>query len=464
MKRFYCLISAITAIFTLTQCDNNTDTLGSSVVPDRDIVTARTETFYAKSATITANDSILANTSDVYLGKYTDGNDGTSLSSSFITQFGCTENFEFPADSVIGDSAAYTILRLYIDKYYGDSLNAMQCEVYALDKVVEEGVPYYTNFTPENFYDNEEKPLASKTFNVIDYTQHDSIINGNYTRRIDITLPNSIGNTFIDKFYETDSEGNRVGNAYFANTEAFIENIFKGVYVKCTQGDGTLVKIYRSRLDIGSKHYIKSSTGKLDSIETLSAPFYSGKEVLQVNKFINSDLDKLTEERGHTYIKTPAGLFTEITLPVIDVVENCDSLNSAKIAFEKYKEGTGSPHRTLLMVRKNQMHRFFLKSDLHDNKTSYLANLSENKYTFGNISDMIKTLYKEYTDGVAEDRDWEAKNPNWNKVVLIPVTTTLDSNGNVLKIVHDISLSCIKLRGGDAYDIPIEIVTSKFND
>ena len=138
MKRFSYLILARSAIFTLTQCDDTTDTLGSSIVPDHDMVTARTDTFYAKSATIMANDSILANTSDVYLGKYTDEKDNTSFSSSFVTQFGCTEGFEFPSEGVIGDSATYTILRLYIDKYYGDSLNAMHCEVYALDKILEE--------------------------------------------------------------------------------------------------------------------------------------------------------------------------------------------------------------------------------------------------------------------------------------------------------------------------------------
>ena len=464
MKRFSYLILAITAIFALTQCDDTTGTLGSSIVPDHDMVTARTDTFYAKSATIMANDSILANTSDVYLGKYTDEKDNTSFSSNFITQFGCTEGFEFPSEGVIGDSATYTILRLYIDKYYGDSLNAMHCEVYALDKILEEGTPYYTNFTPEEFYNNGEKPLASKTFNVIDYTQPDSIINGEYTRRIDITLPNSIGNMFIEKFYETDSEGNRVGNKYFSNTEEFIKNIFKGVYVKCTQGDGTLVKIYRSRLDIGFARYIKSSSGQLDTIQPLSAPFYSGKEVMQVNKFTNSNIEKLAEEKNHTYIKTPAGLFTEVTLPVIDIVENCDSLNSVKIAFEKYNDGTGTPHTTLLMVRKGDMHKFFIKSDLADNKTSYLTGLAENKYTFSNISEILKVLYKEYTEGIAGDSDWEAKNPDWNKVVLVPVTTTSDTYGNVLKIIHDIRLSSIRLRGGDAYNIPIEIVTSKFND
>lgn len=464
MKRFSYIIMAALAILTFSQCDDNTDTVGNSIIPDRDVITARTDTFYAKSATIMVNDSILANTSDVYLGKYTDGTDNSTLSSSFITQFGCTENFEFPEEGVIGDSATFTTLRLYIDKYYGDSLNAMRCEVYALDKVLEDIKPYYTNLTPEEFYDSSEAPLAKKVFNVIDHTEHDSIINGGYTRRIDIQLPNSIGNMFIKKFYETDSEGIRTGNKYFANTETFINNIFKGIYVKCTHGDGTLVKIFRSRIDIGFDRLIKGSKNEPDSIDKLSAPFYSGKEVLQINKFQNTNIDKLAAEKNHTYIKTPAGLFTEVILPVLDIIENSDTINSARIVFKKYQEGIGTPHPTLLMVRKSDMYKFFLKSSLNDDKTSYLSNLSNGEYIFSNISEMLKTIYAEHAEGIEQDSNWEASNPDWNKVVLIPVVTTADSYGNVLKIVHDIRLSSIKLNGGEANEIPVQVITSKFNN
>ena len=72
--------------------------------------------------------------------------------------------------------------------------------------------------------------------------------------------------------------------------------------------------------------------------------------------------------------------------------------------------------------------------------------------------------HKEYKDGIAENPNWEAENPDWNKVVLIPVSTTKDSNGSVVKITHDISISSIRLRGGTEYKIPIEVITSRFND
>ena len=248
----------------------------------------------------------------------------------------------------------------------------------------------------------------------------------------------------------------------------FIKDVFKGVYVKCTQGDGTVLKIYRARLDIGFKRYIESSTGERDSIQALSAPFYSGKEVLQVNNFDNDDLAPLANEQEHTYLKTPAGLYTEVTLPILDIV-GPDTINSAKITFTRYNETAGhtrTPHSTLLMVRKCDMYKFFLKNKLADSKTSFITGFtsSTNEYTFSNIASLIKACHREYQEGVENNSNWEAENPDWNKVVLIPVSTTEDSNNSIVKIMHDISISSVRLRGGTEYEIPIEVITSKFND
>lgn len=469
MKRFSYFLLAITAILTFAQCDDNTEGLGSSIIPGNDIISAETKTFHATSRTILANDSILANNSEVYLGQFTDPESGTVFNSSFITQFGCAEGFELPEDGVVGDSSTYLKLRLYFNEYYGDSLNAMRCEVYELDNTLQEGIPYYTNLSPEDFYEQGKTPLAAKTFNAIDFTQHDTILYGEYTRHIEIPLPSSIGNRFVKMYYEKDEEGKIIGKKHFANSEAFINDVFKGVYVKCTHGDGTVIKVYRARLDLGFQRYIKSSSGEKDSIQALTAPFYSGKEVLQANKFNNNNLTELLDENGHTYIKTPAGLFTEVTLPVIEAMESCDTINSAKLVFTRYNQtgdATSNAHQTLLMVKKSDMYKFFLKNSLADNKTSYLTTFDNgnNEYRFSNISNMLKHCYNEYTKGIESDSNWESSNPDWNKVVLIPVKTTKDSNGNVVKIVHDISISSMRLRGGTEYSIPIEIVTSKFND
>lgn len=121
------------------------------------------------------------------------------------------------------------------------------------------------------------------------------------------------------------------------------------------------------------------------------------------------------------------------------------------------------------------MYKFFLKNKLADNKTSFVTNFtsSTNEYTFNNIASLIKVCYKEYQEGIESNSNWVADNPDWNKIVLIPVSTTIQSNKDqatgrdivtIVKIAHDISISSVRLRGGTEYEIPIEVITSKFND
>ena len=165
-------------------------------------------------------------------------------------------------------------------------------------------------------------------------------------------------------------------------------------------------------------------------------------------------------------------------MPIEEIVESCDTINSAKITFTRYNETAGytrTPHSTLLMVRKCDMYKFFLKNKLADNKTSFVTNFtsSTNEYTFNNIASLIKVCYKEYQEGIESNSNWVADNPDWNKIVLIPVSTTIQSNKDqatgrdivtIVKIAHDISISSVRLRGGTEYEIPIEVITSKFND
>ena len=156
-------------------------------------------------------------------------------------------------------------------------------------------------------------------------------------------------------------------------------------------------------------------------------------------------------------------------LPICELVESCDTINSAKIIFARYNEEAGalnSAHGTLLMLRKADMYKFFLKNQLSDGKTSYLTSFTSgtNEYVFSNIANLFKHCYHEYISSGLSLAEWEAKNPDWDKVVLIPVSTTADSNGSVVKIVHDISIASMRLRGGTEYEIPIEVVTSKFKE
>ena len=138
MKRVLFILAILISTIAFIGCDDNTDMLGSSIVPSGDAMAIDTMTFYAKSRSIMANDSILANTNRVYLGKHTDPETGTIFSSDFIAQFNCVENYGFPEEGVLGDSAYKIELKLFYNNYFGDSLNTMKCEVFELNKKLED--------------------------------------------------------------------------------------------------------------------------------------------------------------------------------------------------------------------------------------------------------------------------------------------------------------------------------------
>ena len=471
MKRILFILATLISTIAFTSCDDNTEMLGSSIIPSGDAMTIDTMTFYATSRSILANDSILASTNHVYLGKHTDPETGTVFSSDFIAQFNCAENYGFPEEGVLGDSAYKIELKLFYNSYFGDSLNTMKCEVFELNKKLEEGVPYYTNINPEDFYDAQSEAIAEKTYCAIDNAIADSIKYGDgYTPSITIDLPLELGHRFIKKYYEKSATGEHIGKEYFANSENFISNILKGLYVKSTQGDGTVIYVSMARINLHFQHYITSSSGKKDSIATAIATFSSTKEVLQVNKFSNENLQSLIDDNSCTYLKTPAGIFTEVELPIVEIAEETDTLNLTKITFTRYNQKSDYQYKYsvpsgLLMVRKSDMYNFFLKNKSYDKITSFYTtfNKTYNQYVFNNISRLINYCYAEYEKNVAIDPDWATKNPDWNKVVLIPVTTTTDSNGNIVGITHDLKMSNVKLLGGDD-KVAIKIITSRFNE
>ncbi len=480
MKKSIIFLSVITTLISFAACDDNTDAIGSSVIPENDTISITTKTFEATTKSFVAKDSILANTNRVYLGRYTDPEANTILTSDFIAQFNCVENYGFPSN-LAGDSILKIELKLFYDSFYGDSLNTMQCEVYELDNTLQEGVPYYTNIDPQEFYDKDKKPLASHTYCATDITIPDSMkLNDDYTPSVTITLPKEIGNRFINKYFEVDENGDSIGKANFANSEEFINNVFKGVYVKSTQGDGTVINISMARLNVHFQFYTIGTSGKLDSLTNGIATFSSTREVLQANKFSNKTSDEhsndsfeefINRQTEHTYLKTPAGVFTEVTLPIKEITEDCDTLNSVKIAFTRYNDNSeynkpySVPYR-LLMVRKSDMYNFFLKNKVSDNKTSYIStfNSSNNEYTFNNIAKLIKHCSSEYEQGTATDAAWEEKNPDWNKVMLIPVSTSTDNMGNIISVTHYLGLANTKLKGGTKDKITVSVVTSSFEN
>ena len=224
MKRtHYWIILSMMLTTVFAACDDTTEGLGQNMMPSEDNISIAQKVYSATSRSLLAGDSILAKTSTAYLGRYTDPTYGT-FEADFLAQFHCVEDFQFP-ETIAGDTATSAEVRLYVSSFFGDSISPSHLSVYPLNKVLEEDRNYYTDLNPEEYYDATQAPLASRPYTSNDKTLPDSVTDdNNYVPYIRVQLPRQFGTDIIRKYQENP--------AYFANTEAFINNVCKGMYFK----------------------------------------------------------------------------------------------------------------------------------------------------------------------------------------------------------------------------------------
>lgn len=466
-------------------CDDTTDEVGQSLTDSMDQVNVTTDTFTVTTRSIMA-DSVYSRNTVGYLGRVKDPESGIYITGDFMTQFNVLEDYMmFPLESDIisrdenGDAICDSCeLRLFCDQYFGDSLATMKVTAMEMSKPMEEGVMYYSNFDPEaEGYIREDGINKSKVYAIYDqritqlyrdsgyYTTNIYIqLNDPYTDKNNVTY-NNFG-TYLMRMYHEHPE-------YYHNFYTFTHNVFPGFYVKTEEGIGSMAYIDVSRINAYFNFVSDGDTS------TTYIPFSGTEEVLQTTHISNSTdkLQDLADDNTCTYLKTPAGIFTEMTLPVEDIMsghEN-DTLNTAKIVLTRYNntiQGTYTldTPSALLMVQKDSLYTFFENGEIIDDVESFLATNSsssytlngssnvDNTYTFNNISSLITHMYDLKTEGRAGD--------NWNKVVIVPVTLTTNSSGTITKIVHDMSMTSTRLVGGSENrydDILITVIYSKFS-
>lgn len=441
----------------VTACDDDTNTLGSEMMPITDLVSKESKIYDVNTESYSAGDSVLARTTMSYIGRFTDPETGTIIKSDFLAQFHCIEDFAFP-DSVVDDNITSAEIRLYVNNFIGDSLTSFKLNVYPLNKVMNPDQDYYTNIDPLQYCDINAAPIAEKWYTLSDRTiQDESRWKSDYYNNIRIPLPREIGQAIYDLY--------RKSPETFSNSETWINSGLvgsKGFYFKLESGDGALAYIDIAQLILNFRYYDQ----ELEKDTVGTCQFAATEEVIQATRFENSNLDKLLADKSATYLKSPAGIFTLATLPA-EQLSKSDTINTAKIMFTRYNDVVESGFKlsipkTLLMVRLDDyLNGYFEKYKVCDNYTSYLAsfNSKTNTYEFNNIAHILNIMMEEKKNGTATE--------NYNKVLLIPVEPTYDSNtaatGSLVKLCHDFSMTSARLVGGESDKVKLEIIYSKFN-
>lgn len=459
------LMAVLVITAALYSCDDSTTGVGD-FVSNIDKIEAFSDTYKVTSRTEKL-DKIYSRTNRAYLGKYTDADFG-QFSADFITQINCPENFELP-EHLIGITGAS--LELYYTNYYGDSLATLTVQVDELDKVIEDADTdlYYTTYDPKKYYDETAKPLARKSYAAVDFSVSDSLRNtSTYYPNIKIDLGDDFSKRIQQKYTDNPE--------YFKDAYSFINNVLKGFYVHTVQGDGSVVYIQDIWLRLSIDYYTeRESTGKIDSLAHDSSILAASKEVLMSTKMENDEkLKEMADSENDnynkfTYLKTPAGLCTEVNIPIEDIYSkhSNDTINSVTLSIKKYRYSGSEENseyemgipQNVLLVRKGDYENFFENNKTYDNKTSFLGTYSSNtnSYTFSKLNRLISQVFSEIRTG-------ENNNEDRDKVLLIPVTTETDTEGNIIGVSHDMEVNAARLFGGEkGEELSIDIVYTRPN-
>lgn len=497
------LFTAIAFIaMAMISCTEDTDTIGSSITNDTDRLLFSTGVYNATSRSILA-DSVYSHNSDCYFGMVKDPETNTYVKSDIMAQFNMIEGFSLPSEDkmlskidgeVVADSCCISLFVKY-SKSYGDTLNAMKMRVSELNAPIDDKYTHYSNFDlKKNGYIRNDGLKINKMFTVRDLKLSDGNLyslqhnipyqgtssdSGYYDRiLIPMNVPytakdgrtyNNYGTYVMRTYYEHPE--------YFTNSYRFVHNVCPGFNFEITDGLGVMANIMEIDIQMFYSFITPTDTTAYTSVYLSSTP-----EVLQTAHIVNDRkaLEDLVNDNSCTYLKSPAGIFTEVTLPVDEISQAHanDSLLSVSISFSRQNSDveTSNPISTpssILMVHKDSLYSFFENKTMYDYKSSFYAALSStNNYSFNSIGNIITLMAQQKAEGLKSDPDWVAKHPDWNKVVLVPVSTTVkyssDYYGNTTSTVsavgNQLGLSSTKLVGGPNSPIEVKVIYAKFND
>lgn len=477
--KFIKLTAFLLAAFSMVACDDTTDTLGSSITNKVDNLTITDATYNVETQSLVAG-PVLSKSNNGIIGRVKDPETGTYLTADYMTQMVPLSTFSVDTLQYIKDAnngelrADSCYLLVSYQSTYGDSLAPMKVTAYEMSKPMTEDKNYLTDFDPiaegyiaENGYHN------SATYSLSKATGNFKIyLNKPYTK--DGVTYDNYGTYMLKKFVEHPE--------YFKSNYQFLKNVCPGFYIKHEGGIGNVADVWNTEVQFywSRQKTIKASDGVTDSI----AKGYGfnridgTEEALQTNHIVNdaASIASLAADPSCTYLKSPAGIFTEVTLPVEEILrdhEN-DTLNTASVTFPRINN-TETDNQYIfdtpsyvLMIPKDSIDSFFENGDVVNNRNSFYASYSSsttNGYTFSNISNLITAMSKK-----------KGSSENWNKAVLIPITvsTVVENNSTMIsKMTHNMSLTSTRLvkgtnettsDGKPASPIQIKVIYSKFKD
>ena len=396
------LFAAMGAITGFTACDDTVSPIGSSLTGDN--VEIVIDSAFSISGHSVRVEAISPKTTDQLIGSIDIPAYG-KLSSEFVAQFlPSTEldTADFTAANV--DSLVLT-LRYARGAFIGDSVAPMGLTVYPLTKVLPTDIS--SDFDPAGYYSTT--PLGSKIYNTSTFNESDTAKAQSY-RDINITFPKELGQRLFKAFEDN--------GANYANGRVFAQNVFPGISVQSTYGNGRLTLVSLCAMSMYMrKIYYNEEDEKLDTLDAQHLYYRVTPEVISNNTLHYTMSQTLSDmlDAGHTMLIAPTGSEVQLTFPAKEIISRYKHdtdgravINglSLKLPVDSIENGHNiMPPPYALLVLSKDRDEFFAKNKLTDDLTSFYAEYDESTgcYTFSSMRAYIMDLMSREEEITADD-------------------------------------------------------------
>ncbi|MBP1641142.1 MAG: hypothetical protein H6Q17_2725 [Bacteroidetes bacterium] len=447
MKYFLYVVCA-TAIFMFSSCSGDSD-LGLSIQPSGDEIVLGVDTFHVNSFSIkTGSFSSPASCSadSLLLGEFYNPTYGTTRG-EVLAEFTTPSAYTVPA----GAKADSLTLTLIFNTWKGSRYSPVQIAAYEMDKgALSYNTTYYTTEDPEN-YCSKSLLLGSR----ISVAVPDTVID---TASYQPHLRYKFSTTQVNRFFQAAKDG-------VFKTQSAFSDFFKGIYLRSEYGDGSIWNI--NHLYMTLYYHYHAFVSNKDTTLTNGLIFPASKDVRQIGLISHKDIVSTISSIPDTvtYVTSPAGIYTQINLPVGRILNKAKerfgnkviNFNHAGMNVEVTNRDTThvyalKPAPTLMLTRKANLLNY-LKNYNYSTDTIMTATYSTttHRYVFDLSTYLTSKLHKYYDGKTISDADIE-------EMVLIPIeyVTASSSSSTITAIKQQSTLSGMQLRNKKC-DSPLRI-------
>lgn len=443
-------------------CNDSTLSVGKDIIPESEKTNTETKTFEITAKTIQVN-SVLANTSNCYLGAIENNSIQGISQVGFLSQYHILPNYKYPAkdkmivenNKVVADSCD---LYLYFNEVFGHPNTTLKVQAQKLSdtNIMPEDGLNNTSLNPNDYLDATTTIKGETSFNIQERLSMASSAENAYKGYVQIKLPTEYATNILNKYYEHPE--------WFKNSYQFIHHVCPGFGFSTSGSLGAVLKVDISTLNLYFRYHTKTKEDN-DTIVNGMHRMVATPEVIQ-NNFVKNifDFENIANQEQFSYITSPAGVTTELDLNIEDFTTSTknDSINQVRINLQVTNtEGDSylKHPEMLVLLRKKDLNEFFESQQMPDMKTSFYAayNANTKSYVFINIVPLINVLKE------------EKNKKDSQKLVLVPVTPNFTMkrdpySGKVTKtlisVENCLSPTSVRLKTGKS--LTMDVIYSHF--